>query len=101
MTFAGHGPDAQRSIAHHDRLTSLELADDEGNEVGGHLHCTSKDDLFFRGARHRSPTNCPCVRGRRQFIIYHQSHLENRLERWLVPTGESPARIRGLELRRG
>src|SRR4029077_5085998 len=99
MTFAGHRPDAQGSVAHHDRLTALELADNESDEVSGHLHSISKDDLSFPGSRQRSLTNRPCVSDRGQFIIYHQGHLENCLECWFIPTGESTARIRGFELR--
>jgi hypothetical protein len=34
-------------------------------------------------------------------LIDYQSHLENRLERRLIPTGKSPSGIGGFELRRG
>jgi hypothetical protein len=94
QTRSGASPTITGSVA-------LELADDEGDEIGRHLHGIGKNHFLFTAlGQDRFAHHCG-VGDRRKLLIDHESDLIDRLERRLVPAGERPARVRRFELRRG
>ena len=95
--LAGHAPDAERRLAHHDGVGGLQLAHDERHEVRGHADGVGEAHRLFartrwtlgrdRGVRHRG-----------EALGHHQGDAEDGLEGGLVPAREPAPGIRGLEL---
>ena len=92
-------PDANGDTAGPGRLDMLELGDDEGHEVGGHLrrHLEMDD----RVVAPRTLGQSRHVRERREAAGHHELHVERRLPIRLVPAREAAPRVGRLELRRG
>ena len=95
--LARHVRDAQRS-PRVDRLGRLELADDEGEQVGRHLDRLFVDDFFLAAAKAAFGLDSGVGKSAQAFVD-HQPHLEACLERRLVPAGNRAARVGRLELR--
>ena len=97
--LARHVRDAQRGSGV-GRLGRLELAHDEGEQVGRHLDRLLVDDLLFAAAEAALALDAGVGKGAQTFVD-HQPHLEARLKRRLVPTRDRAARVGRLELRAG
>ena len=89
--------DAQRRAVHVDGLGGLQRPDDEGDEVGRHLHRL--------GEAHLDPSltgggavDLGRVRQGREVVVDDQGDLEGGLRLRLVPAGERPPGVGGLEL---
>ena len=97
--LARHAPDAHGRRPHRDRVRRLQLADDEGHEIGRHLHrvrerhglAPAGDPLALDGG----------VRHRGELRVDHEGDREHGLELGLVPARKRAAGVGGLELRGG
>ena len=89
--------DAERNPAGVHRFGGLEGADHESHQVGGHDHGVGEGHGGLPPAGGRPP-GLGAVRQCRQAVRHHQGYTETGLEVGLVPAGESPPGVCGLEL---
>jgi hypothetical protein len=89
--------DAQRRAVHVDRLGDLQRPDDEGDEVGRHLHRLGEADLDPSLAGWGAVDLCR-VRQGGEVVVDDQGDLEGGLRLRLVPAGEGATGVGGLEL---
>ena len=99
-SLAGLVHDAQRHSAEIDRVGDLELADDEGDEVGREEHGVGEPHPAAAVAD-RLVRDLPGVRERGEIARDDERDREDGLEVGLVPAGERAPGARRLELGRG
>ncbi len=80
---------------------ALEVADQEGDEIGGHFGCGGEmEGVLACGGAGRIGGDGPVGDGR-VGAVYHKRDIIGGLEGRLVKAGEGAARVGGLELRNG
>ena len=89
--------DAQRRAVDVDGLGDLERPDDEGHQVGRHHHGVGERDAHLAVARWRL-ADLGGVGDGEQVVGDHERDAEDGLEVGLVPAGEGPPGVGGLEL---
>ena len=96
VAFAWDMDDAQGRTGV-DGVRRFELADDEGEQIGGHPDGVFEDDLFLAAAEFALRLDAG-VGERSQIFVDNEGNSEDRLERGLVPAREGTARVGRLEL---
>ena len=97
--LARHRAHPQRGAVHEDRRARLELADDEGDQIGGHLHRVREHDFLLARVGQRGFAHGPRVGNRGQRLVHDQRDLKDRLEPRLVPARKRAPRVGRFELR--
>ena len=97
--LARHRAHPQRGAVHEDRRARLELADDEGDQIGGHLHRVREHDFLLARVGQQGFAHDPGVGNGRQRLVHDQRDLKDRLERRLVPARKRPSCVGRFELR--
>ncbi len=80
---------------------ALEVADQEGHQIGGHFGRGGEFERVLASAGAGGVGNDGAVGDGRVACIHHQRNVISGLESWLVEAGEGAARVGGLELRDG